>query len=89
MALATTITDWTYWGDKKVVYGKGVLSGTTNTGDVATGLKRVGAFFLVQKATAQKGVAVNEDFPLAGGDVTIYTEDNDATFYWFAIGDPV
>lgn len=86
MAITTTILRKTVEGDNRVVFGKSVLSGSTNTGDVATGLDNVEFFSFVTKDTAQKGGAVNEDFPLAGGDVTIYTESNDATIYWRAEG---
>lgn len=88
MAIATMILDRTVWGDRVVVFGKSVLSGTVTTGEVATGLARVIHFWGQEKATVQKGFAVNEDFPLAKGVVTVHIETTDGTFYWTAIGDP-
>lgn len=89
MAIATTINDRTVFGDKVIVFGKSVLSGGTDTGDVATGLSKVLLFIPVGQSTANDGlVNVNEDFPLAGGDVTIFADFNNATFYWMAIGNP-
>ena len=73
-------------GNRKIVAGQSVLSGTTNTGDVTTGLNLVQAFFITVKGTAQQGSAVNETLPLSSGDVTAVVETNDSTFYWVAIG---
>ena len=86
MAIANTIIDRTVWGDKRVVYGKSVISGDTNTGDVATGLSRVEMFQVTVSGATQKGCSVNETLPLSGGDVTVVTESNNQTFYWLAIG---
>lgn len=86
MALATTITAQTVFGNKRVVYGKGVISGSTDTGDVETGLNTVESFMITVAGGTQKGCSVNETFPLASGDVTVFTESNDQTFYWMAIG---
>ena len=86
MAIANTIDRVSVQGDVRVVYGKSVLSGGTNTGDIATGLNRIDSFQVITKDTTAKAVAVDEDFPLAGGDVTFYSEDNDATVYWKAEG---
>lgn len=86
MALATTIISRTVWGDKKVVYGKGVISGTTDTGDVLTGLNSVEMFLMAVQGGTQKGCSVNESLPLASGDVTVVTESDDQTFYFIAIG---
>lgn len=86
MAIANTINSQTVFGNKRIVEGKSVLSGTTNTGDVATGLKRVEQFFIAVAGSSQQGSSVNETLPLAGGDVTVVVETNDSTFYWMAIG---
>lgn len=89
MAIVTTILRRSVYGDRWLIEGKSVLSGGVATGDVITGLKIVNFFWLVTKAAAQKGCAVNEDFPLmnAGpGTVTVLVETNDSTFYWSAIG---
>jgi hypothetical protein len=86
MALATTIQARFPMGNKICVIGKGVLSGTTNTGDVTTGLAEVEFFVLETSGNAQKGTSVYETLPLSGGNVTVYTEANDATFYFMAIG---
>lgn len=86
MAIANTILQKTVMGNLRVIHGKSVLSGSVNTGEVATGLNRVDSFQVITKDTTAKAVAVNEDFPLAGGDVTVYSESNDATLYWRAEG---
>lgn len=86
MVLTTTIVARTVFGNKRVVYGKGVISGGTATGDVTTGLSSVEYFDITVAGAAQKGCSVNETLPLASGDVTVVTETNDQTFYWFAIG---
>ena len=87
MAITTTILARTVWGNRVVVFGKSVLSGTATSGDVATGLRRVIAFDGHENKDAQKGFAVEEDFPLSKGDVTVHIETTDGTFYWTAIGD--
>lgn len=86
MALATTIISRTVWGDKDVAYGKGVISGTTDTGDVLTGMQNVEMFLMWVAGATAKGCSVNEVLPLSKGDVTVVTESNDQTFYWLAIG---
>lgn len=87
MTITTTITEKRRLiGDRWWVQGQSVLSGDTNTGDVATGLGTVLWFQLHVKSTNTKAVAVYEDFPLASGDVTAYTESNNMTFNWWAIG---
>ena len=86
MALSTTIIARTVFGNKRAVYGKGVISGGTATGDVVTGLGSVEYFDITVAGATQKGCSVNETLPLASGDVTVVTETNDQTFYWMAIG---
>ncbi len=86
MAITTTIIDRSVFGDKKIVTGKSVFSGTAKTGDVVTGLSRIEAFFMTTVGTTAKAVSHNETLPLASGDITAYTEDDDATFTWIAIG---
>lgn len=86
MAIVTTINSKTVLGDKRMVEGVSVLSGTTNTGDVATGLSVVEQFFIITSGATQKGCSVNSTLPLASGDVTAVVETNDGTFYWMAIG---
>jgi len=88
MAIATTITSEDRFpiGNKRMVQGRSVLSGTVATGVVVTGLNRVDSFFPVVEAATQQGVAVNTTLPLAGGDVTVVVETNDSTFTWTAIG---
>lgn len=86
MTIVTTISRRTVIGNMRMITGRSVLSGTTNTGDVATGLNRVEAFFLTEEGSTAKAVSVDETLPLEGGDVTIVSEDNDATVSWMAIG---
>lgn len=86
MTIVNTIIRRSVFGNMKIVLGKSVLSGTTDTGDVATGLRTVESFHATTEGSTAKAVAVNETLPLAGGDVTIVTESNDATIYWEAKG---
>lgn len=87
MALATTILGRTKFGNKDVVFGKGVISGDVATGDVLTGLNRIEYFHLTVQGATQKGCSIDETLPLAGsGDVTVVTETNNQTFYWMAVG---
>lgn len=85
MAIATTILGHDYTAVHRV-FGKSVLSGTVTTGDVATGLNKVIAFNVVTKSTTPGYVSVDETFPLAGGDVSVKTSENDATLFWEAVG---
>lgn len=86
MAIATTINLKTVMGNKRVVCGTSVLSGTVATGEVVTGLARVDHFMMNVAGATQKGCSVDETFPLASGTVTAVTESNDQTFHWMAIG---
>jgi hypothetical protein len=85
MAIANTIIRRGVFGNLKYVIGKSVISGGTNTGDAATGLDQVDIFIPITGGSSQKGIAVNETFPLASGDVTIVNESNNATTYWIAV----
>jgi len=86
MAISNTIIRRSVFGNMRIVVGKSILSGGTNTGDAVTGLNRVEIFLPITGGSAQKGIAVNETLPLSSGNVTVVTEANDATFYWLAIG---
>ena len=89
MAIANTINSRTVFGDRVIVFGKSVISGGTDTGEVATGLAKIELFIPVGKSSAfDEGVVVEEDFPLAKGTVTVFAGYNDYTFYWMAIGSP-
>lgn len=91
MAIAITKLDATIMGDRKIVFWKAVISGTTATGDVdlaTLGLKRVAYAHGVVKSATASGVNFNEDFPTSN-DLTIVTHNNDETVYGWAIGDPV
>lgn len=86
MAITTTITRRSIFGNMRIVIGSSVLSGGTNTGDIVTGLSRVEHISPATIGSSQKGFAVNETLPLSSGDVTIVTESNDATVNWIAFG---
>lgn len=86
MAIATTISVKTVFGNKRVHCGKSVLSGSVATGDVVTGLKSVDHFSMNVEGATQKGCSINSTLPLATGTVTAVVETNDGTFYWQAIG---
>lgn len=87
MAITNTIFDtMTVFGNKRVVYGKSVVSGGSSGGDVITGLTRVDAFTITMGGASQQGSSVNETLPLDSGTVTVVNETANSTFYWMAIG---
>lgn len=86
MAITTTIIRRSIFGNMRIVIGRSVLSGGTNTGDVVTGLNRTELFAPVTAGASAKALSVNETMPLSGGDVTVVTESNDATIDWIAFG---
>lgn len=86
MAITTTIISRISLGNRTMITGKSVLSGTATSGDVAVPLKDIEAFYGHEKASAQKGFAVNEDFPLRDTNPTVHIETTDGTFYWTAVG---
>lgn len=89
MAIVTTILKKGFVGNRKVVYGKSVISGDVATGEVVVPLKRILFFRGTVKAAAASACTANEDFPLAGSTaVTIITSANNQTIYWYAVGDP-
>jgi hypothetical protein len=91
MAIANTRLSVEYFGNKKVVFGKSVLSGGTNTGDVTLstlGMKRVDHFSGTVSDALTSIFSVNaEPFPCYN-DITIITTNNDDTVYWMAVGVP-
>lgn len=86
MAITTTILKRGNAGNFHVIFGKSVLSGGVTTGEVVVPLKDIFYFNFIEKTTAQKGAAVNEDFPLRDTNVTIHTETSNGTVYWVAMG---
>lgn len=87
MAFTSTVTARTVFGDKRVVYGTYTNTGGGAGGDIATGLSRVDAIFLQTSGAAVSAdqSAVDETFPLSGGDVTVVnTADSDG--YYMAFG---
>lgn len=89
MAIATTILRKTLEGNRRVVYGKSVISGDTATGEVVVPLYRILFFKGTVAAAAASACSANETFPLAGSTaVTILTSNNNETVYWRAVGDP-
>ena len=86
MAITTTITARVSLGNKKMIIGKSVISGGTNTGDVVVPLKYIETFQAMTEGSAQKGIAVNETFPTKDTNPTLIMESNDGTVTWIAIG---
>lgn len=86
MAITTTILTRTVFGNRDVVIGKSVVSGGSSGGDIETGLGSIDAMFAVAAGSDEQGIALNETFPLASGDVTLVNEDANSTTYWLAIG---
>jgi len=90
MAIANTKLSETFFGNKKVVYGKSVLSGGVATGDVTLacmGLKRVDHFSGTVSDALTSSCSTHEAFPCTV-DITIITTNNEDTVYWEAIGIP-
>ena len=88
MAIANTKLSVEYMGDKKVVYGKSVISAGVATGDITLavmGLKRVDFIDCTVSDALTSACTANEDFPCTN-DITIITTNNDDTVYWKAIG---
>lgn len=83
MAFAYTITDQTYFGDKKVVFGTFTNGGSDTGGDISTGLTNCEGITLQHTGSAVvvSAPVANETFPVAGGAVTIVTvADADGVF---------
>lgn len=87
MAFTSAVLFSTVIGNKKLVVGTGTSGGGSTGGDCVTGLKKVDGFWTqgLGAAVSANQNAVNETFPLAGGDVTVVT-DADKAFLWFALG---
>ena len=86
MTIVTTIIDKVSLGNKKMIIGKSVLSGTVTEGDVQVPLKVIDSFVGAESASGQAGFAVEEDFPLLNTSPTVHISTTDGTFYWRAIG---
>ncbi len=88
MAFTSAVLGTTVFGNKRVKWGTFTTSSTETGGDIATGLTRVDMMLLQHSGASDvdDAPAVNETFPLSGGDVTIvHTASADG--YWLAIGD--
>jgi len=88
MAFTSAVLGTTVFGNKRVKWGTFTTSSTDTGGDIATGLTRVEMMLLQHSGASDvdDAPAVNETFPLSGGDVTIvHTASADG--YWLAIGD--
>jgi hypothetical protein len=88
MAFTSAVLGTTVFGNKRVKWGTFTTSSTDTGGDIATGLTRVDMMLLQHSGASDvdDAPAVNETFPLSGGDVTIvHTASADG--YWLAIGD--
>lgn len=83
MAFSSTVLDRMVIGDRVKVFGT-YTNGTGDVGgNIATGLSQVQSCIL-QKSGSGTGTithSVNETFPLAGGDVTIVTGDQEDGFF--------
>jgi len=91
MAIANTKLSETFFGNKKVVYGKSVLSGGVATGDVTLacmGLKIVDHFSGTVSDALKSSCSVDAEVFPCTVDITIITTNNDDTVYWEAIGIP-
>ena len=83
MAFAYTISDQTFFGDKKIVFGTFTNGGADTGGDIVTGLTNCEGIILQSTGSAVVASApvANETFPVAGGSVTIVTTaDEDGIF---------
>lgn len=88
MAFTSAVLGTTVFGNKRVKWGTFTTSSSETGGDIATGLTRVDMMLLQHSGASDvdDAPAVNETFPLSGGDVTI-VHTASANGYWLAIGD--
>ena len=88
MAFTSAVLGTTVFGNKRVKWGTFTTSSTDTGGDISTGLTRVDMMLLQHSGASDvdDAPAVNETFPLSGGDVTI-VHTTSADGYWLAIGD--
>lgn len=86
MAITTTYLGQIDVTGKKWVYGKSVLSGTSSSEDIVTGLNRVDFINIQANSSTPLYSSPVEDFPLESGTVTVKVSGNDATLYWQACG---
>lgn len=86
MAITNTEISKVSLGNRKMIIGKSVISGGTDTGDVEVALGVIENFTPVISNTDDLKISVDETFPLKDTAVTITTEGNDRTVYWTAIG---
>ena len=86
MTIVTTVRERISLGNKKMILGTSVLSGSTATGDVAVPLKNIVSMQVTVLGAAQQGSSVDETFPTKDTDPTVLVETNDSSFDWVAIG---
>jgi len=86
MAITTTEISKVSLGNRKMIIGKSVISGGTDTGDVEVSIKNIESFTPTINNANDLAVSTNETFPLKDTAVTVITEGNDRTIYWTAIG---
>jgi len=87
MAFSSAISGKSVEGKFRVHWGTWTSGGTTATGDVNTGLRRVVRMMLTAKGAAIVADAptINETFPIAGSAITIiFTAATSG--YWIAWG---
>ena len=87
MAFASTITDETVWGNKRVTFGTFTNGGGDSGGNIDTGLEICEAIQLTHSGSAvvASAAVVNETLPVAGSAVTVVTVAG-ADGYWVAWG---
>ena len=90
MAFSSERTGQTVKGNKRVTWGTYTALGASS-GNVATSLSSCESFVITSNSPAAVAtpcttpLCISETFPLAGGSVTMYCEDNDYG-YWKASG---
>jgi len=79
LAFTVTIIKKGIIGDLEYVIGKYVNDSGSTGGELTTGLSNVDNLVLQEKGSSVSSdrSVVNEDFPLAKGDVTIVTSSNE------------
>ena len=90
MAIVNTKLSHTYFGNKKVVFGKSVIGGGVATGAVTKAimeLKIITHFKGTVKAAAASACSCTATFPCTA-DITIITSAINETVYWMATGIP-
>jgi hypothetical protein len=86
MAITTTILRETVYGDNRVIFGKSVLSGSSSSETIVTGLSQIDNIQVNVKSATPAYISPTDDYPIASGSAVVKVSANDQTLYWAAFG---